>query len=82
METLLTGTNLTYLGLVILIAGWLIQFFSMSKKNKSVSPWFVFVYSIGVLLLVIGGFMSNMMALAALNMASVVATLLVMLRLK
>jgi hypothetical protein len=69
---------LTSIGLSIIIVAWLFQLIvSLRKKNK-LSFSFVILYSVGVLLLVIGAFNSGMTTLATINLVSLLASLSVL----
>ncbi|MFA5842164.1 MAG: hypothetical protein WC882_00580 [Candidatus Gracilibacteria bacterium] len=78
MESIFTGMNLIYAGLGVLILGWVIQFFSMSKKNKAMNPWFILIYTVGVLLLVGGNYMTGYYPIAILNLVSALSAVLVL----
>jgi hypothetical protein len=58
---------LSYIGMLLIILGWLIQFLS---KDKAIKIGFVLVYAIGVLFLVVDGFMKELTFLAILNLVS------------
>jgi membrane-bound ClpP family serine protease len=68
---------LTNIGLVLIIFAWIFQFVKMVKNGKTIRPAFVALYAVGVLLLVIDGFMSGFTVLASLNLVSFVAALAV-----
>ncbi len=72
---------ISILGLVLIIAGWFIQF-SRMKKSKEIRKEFVITYAIGVLLLVIDGFRSGIPTLALLNLVSLVGAALVLGKIK
>ena len=72
---------LSILGLVLIIAGWLIQFYHM-KKSKEIRKEFVITYGIGVLMLVIDGFRNGILILALLNLVSLVVAALVLEKIK
>lgn len=69
------------IGLAIVIFAWILQFFIMDKRKK-ISPYFVFVYSIGVIFLVYDGFSSGLTSLAVANLVSLVVSLAVFIKLK
>jgi len=82
MESIFTGMNLIYAGLVVLILGWVIQFFSMSKKKKNMNPSFILVYTIGVLMLVLGNYMTGYTSIAILNLVSSLSAIPVLVKLR
>ena len=59
-------------GLACIIAGWFIQLYHAWKGVREIQPLFVMTYTVGVLLLVIDGYMSGLMELAMLNLVSMV----------
>jgi hypothetical protein len=65
---------ITNVGLLLIITGWGIQFFS---KGKTINKHFVLVYSLGVILLVLDGFQQGLQIVAILNLISLVFTLVV-----
>ena len=70
------------IGLAFLILGWIVQLFQSWKGSKEIHKGFLFLYIIGVIMLVIDGYMSNLVSLAVLNLVSFVVALLVLLRMK
>jgi hypothetical protein len=75
--------SLSIIGLILIVIGWLIQASYMFKGQKTIKPLFVIAYMIGVLLLIIDGFMSNLISLAIFNLISmIVAGLVLILLLK
>jgi len=68
-------------GLVLIIVGWLYQYAYM-KKKKELRKEFLWVYGIGVALLVIDGFVKGMAAQALLNMIVLISVLLVLGKIK
>lgn len=68
-------------GLLLICAGWLMQYFAMAKK-KEMGKTFVLAYSAGVALLVLDGFQSGLYDLAAANLVSLAIALAVLSRLK
>jgi len=68
-------------GLVLIIVGWLYQYAYM-KKKKELRKEFLWVYGIGVALLVIDGFLKGMAAQALLNMIVLISVLLVLGKIK
>lgn len=67
------------IGLGMIIAGWLVQFFMMNKSKK-VYPGFVMIYALGVLVLVYDGFVSGMNNLAIANLISLLVAILVLVK--
>jgi hypothetical protein len=69
---------LTNIGLSIIIIAWLFQLIVSLKKKNKLSFSFVILYSLGVLLLVVGAFSSGMATLATINLISLLASLSVL----
>lgn len=69
------------LGLILIIAGWIMQIRHL-KKDNNLCIKFVALYSLGVLLLVIDGFWNGPMWIVLLNLVSLVAALVVLKKLK
>jgi hypothetical protein len=64
---------LTTLGLAIVCIAWFYQFCLIAyKKDKIINNMFVGVYAVGVLFLVIDGFMSGVNSITWLNLISLV----------
>lgn len=57
-------------GLLIIIAGWILQLFSLSPRDKKIQPTFVLAYAVGVAFLVFDGLKSHLTTLALLNFLS------------
>ncbi|MFA5405847.1 MAG: hypothetical protein WC307_00610 [Candidatus Nanoarchaeia archaeon] len=53
-------------GLLLIIVSWIIQL----TKGKELNKWFLITYIAGVVLLVVEGFMSNLLDMAILNLVS------------
>lgn len=70
---------LTFIGLGVIVFAWIYQFVSISFGNRNIQPAFVGIYAIGVLLLVVDGFMSGLSTIAAFNLVSFVVALLTLL---
>ncbi|MDO8557432.1 MAG: hypothetical protein Q7R98_03130 [Candidatus Jorgensenbacteria bacterium] len=68
----------TSIGLVLISLGWFYQLFKL-KRGKAISPVFVIIYIIGVILLIADGIQSNLIELAGLNALSLAAALAVFL---
>lgn len=73
--------NLVIVGLAIIVLAWLIQFFYMICSKNKVNLYFVIVYIIGVAVLAYNGFVSNSMSLAISELASLIASGLVLIAL-
>jgi hypothetical protein len=63
--------SFTLIGLFVIIAAWIVEFFLMNKRKK-ISPIFIGVYIIGVGVLVYDGFTSDAIDLAIANLISLV----------
>jgi hypothetical protein len=63
--------SLSLIGLAVIIAAWVVEFFFMGKKKK-ISPLFIAVYIIGVGILVYDGFTSQNNLIAIANLVSLV----------
>ncbi len=73
---------ISLLGLLLIGAGWLMQYFALRAGKKNVMKNFVLVYSLGVLFLVIDGFLGGLYDLALMNVATLACGLLVFFALK
>lgn len=69
---------LTSIGLVVIFLGWMYQLFCL-KRSKMLSPIFVVVYIIGVIMLIADGLRSGLIELAGLNTLTLAAALAVFL---
>lgn len=65
-------------GLVLILFGWAVQF--LLQRNEKITPAFLNLYLLGVLLLVIDGFRLNSQVTAYLNLASFCLAALVLYR--
>ncbi len=63
--------SFSLIGLFVVIAAWIVEFFLMGKKKK-MSPIFIGVYILGVGVLVYDGFTSGAVELAIANLISLV----------
>jgi hypothetical protein len=63
--------SFSLIGLFVIIAAWIVEFFLMGKKKK-MNPIFIGVYIIGVGILVYDGFTSGAVELAIANLISLV----------
>lgn len=70
---------MTYLGLLLIILGWLLQFFS---KDSKVKRSFVITYAVGVAFLVLDAYMNDQLMLAVLNFFSLISAVLVYQKIK
>jgi hypothetical protein len=69
-------------GLTLVTIGWIIQFYkTVVLKDKSINPYFLVLYFIGVLFLVIGNLLAGDMVSFFLNLVSAVLPLLIFLTL-
>ena len=66
---------ITYIGLSVIVIAWIYQLFVSFKNSKVLSLNFLAIYSIGVLLLVIDSFNSNLVVLATINLVSLLVAL-------
>lgn len=58
---------MTIIGLLFIVAAWVLQYVAVSKKNYKLQPSFVSLYAIGVLALVVQGFMQEQYLTSFLN---------------
>ncbi len=63
---------LDYIGLALIIAGWVFQAVHLKKGSKELCPKFVKLYMLGVILLVVDGFMNGLTWLAILNLVALI----------
>ncbi len=61
--------NLAWFGLGLIIVGWAIQLFNVLKGSKEIKPCFIGVQAVGIMLLVISSWESDIV-LALLNLGS------------
>jgi len=67
-------------GLTLVTIGWTIQFYkTVVLKDKSINPYFLVLYFIGVLFLVIGNLLAGDMVSFLLNLVSAVLPLMILL---
>jgi uncharacterized protein with PQ loop repeat len=67
-------------GLTLVTIGWIIQFYkTVVLKDKSINPYFLVLYFIGVLFLVIGNLLAGDMVSFLLNLVSAFLPLLILL---
>ena len=67
------------IGLSVIVASWIVQFFLM-KKSKKISPYFILIYALGVAILVYDGFNSSLKELAIANLVSFIVSILVLVK--
>lgn len=60
------------LGLTLIVLSWLLQLLEVWNKGKSINLWFLFFYSLGVISLVIDGFLTRNIDVALFNIITVV----------
>lgn len=66
---------LTQYGLAIICIAWLYQLYSLkSSGDKSLTSAFAGIYSLGVLLLVVDGFMQTANSITYLNLLSLIGS--------
>jgi len=66
---MILSNSLPFVGLSIIIAAWVLEFFFMGKRKK-ISPIFIGVYITGAGVLVYDGFISGQILLAIANLIS------------
>jgi CDP-diglyceride synthetase len=69
------------IGLSLIIIAWVLQLLATMKGSKNIQPSFILFYLIGVVFLVIDGFMAGLNDNAFLNLISVLVSLAVFVRL-
>jgi hypothetical protein len=70
---------MSYVGLIFIIIGWAIQ---LMRKDKTIDIKFVVIYSLGVALLAIDGFVNGLIELAVLNLISFILAFAVFMKLR
>ena len=73
---------LTTIGLTLIAIGWIFQFSSVLQGNKEIKRFFVVFYALGVLLLVIDGYMNKLTTMASLNLITLLLSGFVVFKLK
>ena len=73
---------LAEIGLILIIIGLIFQLKFSWKGKKEIKKEFLYFYALGVLLLVIDGFMNKLSSLAILNLGSLIVAIIILLRLK
>lgn len=69
---------LTNIGLSVIILAWVVQLFVSAKHGEHLSPAFIMIYAIGVLMLVIDAFTSNMPTIGTYNLIAFLAAIAVL----
>jgi len=69
---------LSTIGLVIIVVGWIWQLVSVCKTNNQIQKNFLALYAIGVVLLVVDGFMADLISLAIPNAICLIAVLAIL----
>jgi len=73
---------MTIIGLTLIAVAWIIQLVSTTNENHKMHLLFAGLYTIGVLLLVIDGYLTGATTIASLNLISLVGSAFVFLKLK
>lgn len=73
---------MTIAGLLLIAAGWATQYFAMKGKEKAIQKNFVIVNCLGILLLVLDGFNTGSLDLAAGNLLVFVTSAMVLSKIK
>ncbi|MGB2706232.1 MAG: hypothetical protein WBC74_05210 [Candidatus Omnitrophota bacterium] len=68
-------------GLILITVAWFTQLYFLFKGNKEMQPVFVVTYMIGVLLLVLNGYISYGVMGARFELAALIASGIVLLKL-
>lgn len=74
--------SVALIGLVFIAVAWLVQSLAISKKKKELRKEFIWLYAIGVILLVADGFMNGLKELAIMNLVVFVLALITVVKLK
>jgi hypothetical protein len=72
--------NLVEIGLPVIALAWLVQLGFALKGRKEIRPEFIVLYIIGVACLVAGDFLTGLTVLSYLEMGTLVAALLVLIK--
>lgn len=67
-------------GLTIISVAWILQFVYLNNNEQKITVLFPLLYSVGILLLVIEGFMTGSTTVASLNVISLLISFLVFLK--
>ena len=71
---------LTMLGLLLIAAGWLMQYARMKKGRQEIMKEFVSMNCIGIALLIVDGFLAGLYDVALFNVFTLSGSLLVLFR--
>ena len=69
-------------GLALIVIGWIIQLVYAFKGKKEIQPRFIIAYAVGVLLLVVDGFICEAITIASLNLICLVVAAVVLFKVK
>jgi uncharacterized protein with PQ loop repeat len=64
-------------GLLIIAIAWIGQLYHVLRGNKNITPFFIVSYMVGVLLLVISGYLANL-PVSYFELGTLVAALIVL----
>lgn len=71
-------SNLVNIGLIAICLGWIVQiFYSWKSRSREIKIWFLILYAIGVLLLVVDGYLT-WDTTASLNLVSAILAVCVL----
>ena len=73
---------LTTIGLTLIVIGWILQFSSVLQGSREIKRFFVVFYTLGVLLLVIDGYINKLTTMASLNLITLLLSGFVVFKLK
>jgi len=73
---------LTTIGLTLIAIGWILQFSSVLQGSREIKRFFVVFYTLGVLLLVIDGYINKLTTMASLNLITLLLSGFVVFKLK
>jgi membrane-bound ClpP family serine protease len=68
------------IGLIVIVFAWLLQFFHQVEGSHIIRRRFIFLYIVGVLLLVTDAYINNLDSIVILNLIIVIVSALVLLR--
>lgn len=63
-----------YIALLMIVAGWAIQFVSTTRKNPQLNISFVLLYTIGVFILVFDSMSAGQISVGLLNLSAAVVS--------
>jgi hypothetical protein len=70
------------IGLTLIAIGWILQFSSVLQGSREIKRFFVIFYSLGIILLVIDGYMNKLTTMASLNLITLLLSGFVVFKLK